>query len=177
MYDHILKAQQLEKQRKTIQSSRLLAQAKTLRKDGQIHVVAVYEMSDSNFFFFTYTARTLRSPRRTWKLTGYNTVNDGRQYDPSGKGKLDLREFLKRQSFYLQPGAKWKIRYPHRKAQFTKRFEQVGNPFEHGVEQKIVPGSTFIIAEWKATGRKPSKYREATLTVPKPINYNTGETK
>jgi hypothetical protein len=173
MQNQILKAEQDQKERGIIQASRLLAQAKALRKDGQVQIVAVYEMSSHNFFFFTYTAKTFRSPRRTWKPSGggYNTVNDGRQYDPRGKGKLDLRVFLGRQSFHLQAGAKWKIRYPHKKAQFIQRLEHVGNPFDHRVEQKIIPGSTFITAEWKATGRKPSKYREAVLSVPKPKNY------
>jgi hypothetical protein len=175
MLNHILKDEQLQKERATIQSSRLLTQAKAPRKDGLIHVVAVYEMSNERFFFFTYTAKTLRSPRRTWKPAGYNIVNDGRAYSSRGKGKLDLREFLKRQNYYIQPGAKWKVRYPHRKPAFTARFEQVGNPFDHGIKQIITPGSTFITAEWKATGRKPSKYRKAILTVPKPTNYDTGD--
>lgn len=162
------------KTRTTIQASRILAQAKALRKGAQgVQVVAVYEMSNEQFFFFVYRAKSPRSPRRSWKLVNYAGVNDGRQYSGSGKGPLKLQAFLERQAYHVQ--GDWKIRYPHKKAQFTRRFEQVGNPFENGVKQTIIPGSTFIIAEWKATGRKPSKYREATLTVPKP-SYIKGET-
>jgi hypothetical protein len=112
--------------RKEIQTSRLLAYAKGKRKDGLFHVVAVYEMSNEEFFFFEYTAKTNRTPRRLWKLVNWRAVHDGRVWDPRGiNKKVTLQTALTRSTNQLAAGEKFKIRYPHKAKQFHARVQTV----------------------------------------------------
>jgi len=116
-------------ERKTITGSRLLCQAKGLRKDGKTHVIAVYEMSGEQYFFFTFTANKPRTPRRLWKTLNWHIIHDGRKYDPRGIDKtVTIQNFLDRQSYNLADGAKFKIRYPHGKRNFADLVERISNP-------------------------------------------------
>ena len=165
-----IKLDQQQAHRKTIQASRILAQAKARRADGKIKVIVVYEMSDYNFYFFQYTAQGWRSPRKTWKLSGWSIVHEARRYDPQGLDKsLDLRLYLVRQEFNLQDKT-WNIRYPHKKKIFSQHIERIGNP---DLSNPYAPaGSTFVTAQWHATGKKPNKYEVAKLSTPKVIYHD-----
>lgn len=156
------------KERSAIQASRIIATAKAPARNGEVVIVAVYEMSNFNHYFFAYTAKTSRTPRRLWKIRNWNIVSDGREFAANGKGKLSLASYLDRLGSAIVPGAKWKIRYPHRKRVFTDHMDRIANPFDQaGFKPTIPAGATFVIASWHATGKKPNRYQISSLSTPK----------
>ena len=153
--------QSLSDHRRTIQASRLLLQAKAPRKDGKTHIVAVYEMSDEQFFFFTYTAKTTRTPRRLWKIANWHIIHEGRKFDPTGKDKtVDFRHFLKSQQVHIVAGAKWSVRYPYKKNILISCIKRVSDPDRTPI---LVPGATFDYASAITSGRRPSKSAYQTV--------------
>jgi len=147
---------QLAELRDTIQTTRLLLQAKAHRKDGKTHVVTVYEMSNEQFFFFSYTAKTARTPRRLWKLVNFHIIHEGRKYDPLGANKLATFEhFLNSQRLQIADGAKWKVRYPHNKKPLLAHIQRVSIP--DYIPQEKPAGATYGVASARSAGKTPSK--------------------
>lgn len=75
-----VREEQMQKQ-KEIERGKILAKAIIRRKNGQYEAVVVYAGSEPRTFFFAYKIRTPRSPRKSWKRTGFSprTFNQYKQ--------------------------------------------------------------------------------------------------
>lgn len=129
-------------------SSKLLAKG-VFEKEGKVHIIAVFERSDFYHFFFHFTARSKRSPRKTWKF-------DWQYYMVSGgfptKPYKSIDEFI--QDHYNV--SDFKIRYSIRVRSYKVFHERIAFPFKNYVRSMPLPGQTFDYANGITTGKRKS---------------------
>ena len=151
----VRKYEELQKQElERIQTSRPVAIAKANLENGGVAIVAVFEMAKENKFFFRYTAKTLRTPRRLWKFAGAFILNDGRE---TVKGELKtptLKHYLGR---VFGTSGKWRIRYPYGKKGLIVTIDRVANGWKQDAQNRAAPAESYGYATARQSRRRPTK--------------------
>jgi hypothetical protein len=66
------KPQHSDQNQKAVVGSEILAKAVTRLRNGRYEMIVVFALSTRQEFYWTFRARSPRSPRRSWKFTGYS---------------------------------------------------------------------------------------------------------
>ena len=112
----------------------LLAKGTIERANGQEAVfVAVFEASQYYKFYFTFRAKSPRSPRKFWKPIGYHSIYAGKY--------MSLDDMVRYVVVPIRDVSKTKQRFPRGRRQFDKFFHEVANSYRRPAV--IPPGATF----------------------------------
>ncbi len=103
--------------------SRVIAKA-IIQREGEVVIVAAFQLSYQYAFWFEFRARTSRSPQRTWRLVNKYLVR-GFQGAP-----MHLDEIIKRVLRSTDSG-KITRRYPVGKRNFIVHLDRIANPMKY----------------------------------------------
>lgn len=111
----------VHEERQRIINSKIVARA-TIKQEGKdgVLIIVAFELSDRNSFWFTFSAKTSRSPRRTWVFKSKHILWQGKV--------MALEDMIK---FHVGTGAdsaKIVKRYPSGKRALTSKTNSVINP-------------------------------------------------
>jgi len=65
-------AHKSDQNQKVVTGSDILAKAVTRLRNGRYEMIVVFALSTRQEFYFTFQVKSPRSPRRSWKFTGYS---------------------------------------------------------------------------------------------------------
>jgi hypothetical protein len=135
----------ISKSNQEIIAGRLIAKA-VAQKNNRIEIVAVFETSEYHRFFFIFTARSRRSPRKSWKWTGaYQSIYPG-------MGKTHTLESYVQMRY---PGQDVKIRRYIKKAYLSTFIDRTAHPYTYlEPDRKPLPGQSFEHANAITSGHR-----------------------
>lgn len=112
----------------------LLAKGTIERAGGEeVMFVAVFEASQYYRFYFTFSAKSPRSPRKSWKPIGYHGIYLGKH--------MSLDDMLKYVAVPLKDVVTTTQRFPCGRKEFDRFFRETADSYKRPV--MIPPGATF----------------------------------
>lgn len=123
-----------------LQLGPILAKATIERANGAgVVFVAVFEASQYYKFYWTFRAKTARSPRRSWKPIDYYGIYMGKH--------MSLDDMLKYVAASIKDIVRTKQRFPCGRREFDEFFREIAEAYRRPVI--IPPGAKFDLIRRK----------------------------
>jgi hypothetical protein len=118
----------------------LLAKATIERANGAgVVFVAVFEASEYYKFYWTFRAKSPRSPRKSWKPIDYYGIYMGKH--------MSLDDMMKFVAISIKDTVRTKQRFPRGRREFDKFFHEIAEIYKRPVV--IPPGAKFDLIRSK----------------------------